>query len=317
MLDGHGRLFVRNVSKRRGQRQGGFYSDACPPARVVPPLETRSCKDPGCATAPLPRVPEAWPLSFGTACGSGQRHGYYRAKGGPARFVSHMSESPFENLHQQLMAEIAAEAVLTAGHTGKAAFSGRVLRIMGSWPSAEFVPVELQAYAYLNRPLPIGYDKTISQPFIVALMTDLLEPQENDVVLEIGAGAGYQAAILSELVKSVYTVDIISELAQGAERRLKRLGYDNVVVRVANGYYGWPEFAPYDKIVVTTASELIPPPLLSQLKAGGRMVIPTGIPEKQSLTLVEKSPAGSLATREILPVRFSEMEEPAGPAGVG
>ena len=227
-----------------------------------------------------------------------------------------MKEDPFEKLCEQLMAEIAAEAVLTAGHTGKAAFSGRVMRIMGAVPRHEFVPVELQAYAYLNRPLPIGYDKTISQPFIVALMTDLLEPQEDDVVLEIGAGAGYQAAILSELVKRVHTVDIIDELAQGAERRLKRLGYDNVVVRVANGYYGWPEFAPYDKIMVTTASELIPPPLLSQLKPGGRMIIPTGIPEKQSLTLVEKSLTGSLATREILPVRFSEMEEPAGPAGV-
>jgi protein-L-isoaspartate(D-aspartate) O-methyltransferase len=114
----------------------------------------------------------------------------------------------------------------------------------------------------------------------------------------------------------VYTVDIIEELAQGAERRLKRLGYDNVTVRVGNGYYGWPESAPYDKIMVTAASELIPPPLLAQLKPGGRMIIPTGIPEKQSLLLVEKSASGSFSTREILPVRFSEMEEPAGPAGV-
>ena len=183
-------------------------------------------------------------------------------------------------------------------------------------PRHEFVPVELQPYAYLNRPLPIGYEKTISQPFIVALMTDLLELGEDDVVLEIGAGAGYQAAILAELAKRVYTVDIIEELAQGAERRLKRLGYENVEVRIGNGYYGWPEDAPYDKIMVTTASELIPPPLLAQLKPGGRMVIPTGIPEKQTLILVEKSASGSLATREILPVRFSELEEPAGPAGI-
>ena len=227
-----------------------------------------------------------------------------------------MSENHFENLRQQLMAEIAAEAVLTAGHTGRAAFNGRVMRIIGSMPRHEFVPVELQPYAYLNRPLPIGYDKTISQPFIVGLMTDLLEPREEDVVLEIGAGAGYQAAILSELVSRVYTVDIIEELAQGAERRLKRLGYDNITVRVANGYYGWLESAPYDKIMVTAASELIPPPLLAQLKPGGRMIIPTGIPEKQSLTLVEKSASGSFATRDILPVRFSEMEEPADTAGV-
>jgi protein-L-isoaspartate(D-aspartate) O-methyltransferase len=214
------------------------------------------------------------------------------------------------------MAEIAAEAVLTAGHTGRASFSGRVMRIMSSMPRHEFVPIELQPYAYLNRPLPIGYDKTISQPFIVALMTDLLEPRPEDVVLEIGAGAGYQAAILSELVGRVYTVDIIEELAQGAERRLKRLGYDNVTVRVGNGYYGWPEAGPYDKIMVTAAADLLPAPLLAQLKPGGRMIIPTGIPEKQTLTLVEKSAAGSLSTRDILPVRFSEMEEPAGPAGV-
>ncbi|HKA45423.1 MAG TPA: protein-L-isoaspartate(D-aspartate) O-methyltransferase [Burkholderiales bacterium] len=227
-----------------------------------------------------------------------------------------MAEDLFKNLREQLMAEIAAEAVLTAGHTGKAAFSGRVMRIVGSVPRHEFVPVELQPYAYLNRPLPIGYDKTISQPFIVALMTDLLELKEEDVVLEIGAGAGYQAAILSELARRVYTVDIIEELAQGAERRLKRLGYDNITVRVANGYYGWPEVAPFDKIMVTAAAELLPPPLLAQLKPGGLMVIPTGIPEKQTLTLVEKSASGSFATRDVLPVRFSELEEPAGPAGV-
>jgi len=227
-----------------------------------------------------------------------------------------MSEDLFEKLREQLMAEIAAEAVLTAGHTGRASFGGRVMRIVGAMPRHEFVPVELQPYAYLNRPLPIGYDKTISQPFIVALMTDLLELSGEDVVLEIGAGAGYQAAILAELAKRVYTVDIIDELARGADRRLKRLGYDNVSVRTGNGYYGLPEFAPYDKIMVTAASELIPPPLLAQLKPGGRMVIPAGIPEKQTLILVEKSLSGGLATREILPVRFSELEEPAGPAGI-
>ena len=227
-----------------------------------------------------------------------------------------MTDETFDRLREQMMAEIAAEAVLTAGHTGRAAFGGRVMRIVGAAPRHEFVPVELQPYAYLNRPLPIGYDKTLSQPFIVALMTDLLELQETDVVLEIGAGAGYQAAILSELAKHVYTVDIIEELAQGAERRLQRLGYDNVMVRVGNGYYGWPEFAPYDKIIVTAASELIPPPLLAQLRPGGRMILPAGIPDRQTLILVEKAASGSLATREILPVRFSELEEPAGTAGV-
>ncbi|MBI1964719.1 MAG: protein-L-isoaspartate(D-aspartate) O-methyltransferase [Betaproteobacteria bacterium] len=227
-----------------------------------------------------------------------------------------MSEDPFENPRSRLMAEIAAEAALTAGHTGRAAFSGRVMRAIGSTPRHEFVPVELQPYAYLNRPLPIGYDKTVSQPFIVALMTDLLELESGDTVLEIGAGAGYQAAILAALAKRVYSVDIIEELAQGAERRLRRLGCDNVEVRVANGYYGWPEHAPYDKIMVTAAADLIPPPLLAQLKPGGRMVIPTGIPDKQALILVEKSASGNLATREILPVRFSELEDPGATVGL-
>ena len=227
-----------------------------------------------------------------------------------------MAEETFEKLRQQLVAEIVTEAALTVGHTGRASFSDRVMRIIGNMPRHEFVPVELQPYAYLNRPLPIGYEKTVSQPFIVALMTDLLAPDAGDVVLEVGAGAGYQAAILAELARRVYTVDIIEELAQGAERRLKRLGYENVEVGIMNGYYGWLEHAPYDRIMVTAATDLIPPPLLAQLKPGGRMVIPTGIPDKQTLTLVEKSSAGSLSTREILPVRFSEMEEPGETAGV-
>ena len=227
-----------------------------------------------------------------------------------------MAEDSFENLRQQMLAEIVAEGVLTAGHTGRVAFAQRVLSVIGSMPRHEFVPVELQPYAYLNRPLPIGYEKTVSQPFIVALMTDLLELESDDVVLEVGAGAGYQAAILAKLAKRVYTVDIIEELAQGTVRRLKRLGYENVEVRVANGYYGWAEQAPYDKIMVTAASDIIPPPLLSQLKAGGRMVIPTGMPDKQTLVLVEKSGSGSLSTREILPVRFSELEDPGRTVGV-
>jgi protein-L-isoaspartate(D-aspartate) O-methyltransferase len=226
-----------------------------------------------------------------------------------------MAEDSIEDRRQRMLAEIVAEAALTAGHTGRAAFSERVLRVVDSVPRHEFVPIELRPYAYLNRPLPIGYEKTVSQPFIVALMTDLLELEEGDAVLEIGAGAGYQAAVLAELARHVYSVEIIEELAQGAERRLQRLGYDNVEVRVANGYYGWAEHAPYDKIMVTAAPDLIPPPLLAQLKTGGRMVIPTGIPDRQALVLVEKSAAGSLTTREILPVRFSELEDPGDAAG--
>lgn len=227
-----------------------------------------------------------------------------------------MSDEAFESLRNGMMAEIAAEAALTAEHTGIAVFSERVMRVIGNMPRHEFIPVELQPYAYLNRPLPIGYEKTVSQPFIVALMTDLLDLQADDVVLEIGAGAGYQAAILAELAKRVYSVDIIEELALGADRRLKRLGYENVQIKVMNGYYGWAEHAPYDKIMVTAATELIPPPLLAQLKPGGRLVVPTGIPEKQALTLVEKSATRGLAAREILPVRFSELEDPGDTAGV-
>jgi len=226
-----------------------------------------------------------------------------------------MSDEVFDNLRAKMMAEIATEAMLTAPYTGKAAFGGRVMQAIGKMPRHEFVPVELQPYAYLNRPLPIGYDKTVSQPYIVALMTDLLELDADDNVLEIGAGAGYQAAILAELVSRVYSVDIIEELAHGAEKRLRRLGYTNVEFQVTNGYYGWAEHAPYAKIIVTAAAELIPPPLIAQLKPGGRMVIPTGIPEKQALTLVEKSSTGKLVMREVLPVRFSELEEPGGPAG--
>jgi protein-L-isoaspartate(D-aspartate) O-methyltransferase len=177
------------------------------------------------------------------------------------------------------------------------------------------VPLELQAYAYINSPLPVGYGKTISQPFIVALMTDLLELKPDDVTLEVGAGVGYQAAILSELVDRVYSIELIEELALDTRKRLKNLGYRNIEVGVGNGYYGWSEHAPFDKIVVTAAPDLIPPPLLAQLKPGGKMVIPTGIPDKQQLILVEKSADGRLATREVLPVRFSELEEGSDFAG--
>jgi protein-L-isoaspartate(D-aspartate) O-methyltransferase len=226
-----------------------------------------------------------------------------------------MDKDIFESMREHLIAEIEAEAVVTAPYTGKTAFSSTVMQVIGRVPRHEFVPVELQPYAYLNRPLPIGFEKTVSQPYIVALMTDMLELKPQDIVLEIGAGAGYQAAVVAELAKRVYTVDIIDELAETTERRLRRLGYSNIEVRIGNGYYGWPEHGPYDRIIVTAACELIPPPLIAQLKPGGRMVIPTGIPDKQVLTLVEKSPTGQLSTRDTLPVRFSELEEPGALAG--
>jgi protein-L-isoaspartate(D-aspartate) O-methyltransferase len=226
-----------------------------------------------------------------------------------------MEKDVFQSLREHLIAEIEAEALLTAAHTGRAIFSAAVMQVLTRIPRHEFVPVELQPYAYLNRPLPIGFDKTISQPYIVALMTDMLELEPTHRVLEIGAGAGYQAAVAAELAKHVYTVDIVDELATAAERRLKRLGYANIDVRIGNGYYGWPEHAPYDRIIVTAACELIPPPLIAQLKRGGRMVVPTGIREKQVLTLVEKSPSGQLTMHDSLPVRFSELDEPGALAG--
>jgi protein-L-isoaspartate(D-aspartate) O-methyltransferase len=185
----------------------------------------------------------------------------------------------------------------------------RVLAAVAAVPREAFLPAELAEFAYDDRPLPIGAGQTISQPFIVALMTDLLELQPGDVTLEVGAGVGYQAAILSELVNKVYSIELIEELALDTRKRLKNLGYRNVEVGIGNGYYGWSEHAPFDKIMVTAAPDLIPPPLLAQLKPGGKMVIPTGIPDKQQLVLVEKSEEGKLATREVLPVRFSELDE--------
>ena len=226
-----------------------------------------------------------------------------------------MDEQQFDLMRQQMIAEVVAETVFLTPRLGKAALNARVIEVMAKILRHEFVPVELRSYAYVNGPLPVGYGKTISQPFIIALMTDLLEPQPGDVVLEVGAGVGYQAAILAELVKQVYSVEIIEELALNAERRLKRLGYRNVEVRIGNGYYGWPEHAPFDKIIVTAAPELVPPPLIAQLKSGGRLVIPTGIPDKQQLVLVEKAESGRLVAKDILPVRFSQLEESGDFAG--
>jgi protein-L-isoaspartate(D-aspartate) O-methyltransferase len=196
---------------------------------------------------------------------------------------------------------------------GKTALDDRVLRAMAKVPRHEFVPIEVQPYAYLNRPLPIGFDKTISQPLMVAVMTDLLELKPDDAVLEIGTGLGYQSAVLAELAGSVYTVEIIDELAQRAVQRLKREGYTNTEVRVGNGYFGWPEHAPFDKVIVTAAPDLIPPPLINQLKFGGRMVIPVGLPDAQQLVVVDKDVNGRIKTKEIMQVLFSLLEAPEEP----
>ena len=179
-----------------------------------------------------------------------------------------------------------------------------VLRAMRSVPRHRFVPEVAPELAYTDRPLPIGHDQTISQPYIVARMTALVDPDASDRVLEIGTGSGYQAAVLGEIVDSVYTIEIIPELAATATKHLRRLGYDNVVVRNADGFEGWPSRAPFDAIVVTAAPEEIPPPLLEQLADGGRMIIPVGpTGHAQELTLVTKE-NGDISKQTLAPVRF-------------
>jgi protein-L-isoaspartate(D-aspartate) O-methyltransferase len=219
-----------------------------------------------------------------------------------------MNEGQFAALRQHMVAEIAATTVLVGEQIGKYNLDARVMEIMGKVPRHEFVPLDLKPYAYLNRPLPIGFDKTISQPFIVALMTDLLEIREDDIVLEIGTGLGYQAAVLAELAHKVYSIEILEELAVQARKRLDHAGYANIEIILGNGYHGWPEHAPFDKVIVTAAPDLIPPSLINQLKPGGRMAVPAGLPESQQLILVVKDLDGKLSTKEILPVRFSELE---------
>jgi len=180
-----------------------------------------------------------------------------------------------------------------------------VLAAMARVPRHRFVPPAQIAHAYENRPLAIGYGQTISQPYIVALMTTLARPRKTHTVLEIGTGSGYQAAVLAELVGSVHTIEIVEPLAATAERRLRTLGYDNVRTRVGDGYYGWPSAGPFDAIVVTAAANSVPPPLLRQLKPGGCMVIPVGSGFfTQTLMLVEKDAKGRARSRQLLPVRF-------------
>ena len=221
-----------------------------------------------------------------------------------------MPSEEFEVLRRRMLAEISAAAAHASDLTGKAALDERVMAAMGKIPRHEFVPIELQPFAYANIPLPIGFNKTISQPFIVALMTDLLDVGADDTILEIGTGLGYQAAILAQLAREVYSVEVIDELGQQAEQRLRRQGCTNVRIKIANGYHGWSEHAPFDKVMVTAAPELVPPPLIHQLKNGGKMVVPAGLTDAQQLMLVDKDRSGRVRMHEILPVRFSSLEEP-------
>ena len=183
-------------------------------------------------------------------------------------------------------------------------FDARVKEAMLKVPRHLFVPASIADRAYDNIPLPIGYEQTISQPYVVALMTDLLAVSKEHRVLEIGTGSGYQAAVLSELAQSVYTIEIVPALAKEARERLARLGYRNVEVRTGDGYKGWPELAPFDAIMVTAGADEVPAPLVEQLKPGGRMVIPLGPASLMRLTLIEKTLDGRTKSREIIPVRF-------------
>jgi protein-L-isoaspartate(D-aspartate) O-methyltransferase len=211
-----------------------------------------------------------------------------------------------------LLDEIALEYAETARWTGKAKMAPRVRAALMKVPRHEFVPEGEARLAYANIPLPIGHGQTISQPYMVAIMTDLLELTPESVALEIGTGCGYQAAVLSELAKEVYTVEYVPELAEGAAQRLKRLGYANVQVRTGDGYNGWPEHAPFDAIIVTCAAHDIPPPLVEQLKVGGRMVIPLGEAYGfQDLFLVTKDAGGGIHEKAMFPVAFVPLVHPA------
>lgn len=215
------------------------------------------------------------------------------------------SADKYTEARQRLVKIIEADVRATSSYLDTDELSTGVLKTIGTVPRHEFVPDDEKPYAYENRPLPIGRGQTISQPYIVAIMTDLLKVTPESKVLELGTGSGYQAAILSGLVDKVYTIEIIEFLGEQAKQRLKRLGYDNVKVKIGDGYYGWEEYGPFDAIVVTAAGSHIPPPLIKQLKVGGRMVIPVGSRfMTQQLLLVIKDEGEKITTRQILPVRF-------------
>jgi protein-L-isoaspartate(D-aspartate) O-methyltransferase len=217
----------------------------------------------------------------------------------------------------RMLSEIRTDVAWTRDRIGKDALDPRVMQAMAEVPRDAFVPGEMQGEAYANRPLPIGHGQTISQPYIVALMTDLIAPQLHHRVLEIGTGSGYQTAILSRLCDTVYSIDLVPPLRAAAAARLARLGYRNIVTRTANGYQGWPEYAPYDGIIVTAAAAYIPQPLVDQLRPGGRMAIPVGEPfGLQDLVLVEKDQRGDVAIRTILGVAFVPMIDRSPEVGV-
>ena len=207
----------------------------------------------------------------------------------------------------EMVERIMLHGQVAAGEQGGVALSPRVLQAMGTVPRHEFVPAELEELAYADSPLPIGHGKTISQPFIVALMVELLDIQPEDRVLEIGTGLGYHAAVLASLADAVYTVELIPELAEAAARSLTRTGIANVTVRAGDGGRGWKEHAPFDRISAAAAPEHVPPALLEQLRPGGRLVLPLGPFDDQTLVRIAKDEDGETSTTRILPVRFSTL----------
>jgi protein-L-isoaspartate(D-aspartate) O-methyltransferase len=227
--------------------------------------------------------------------------------------MTHAEPSAAQDRQARMVAEIAAMARETGAETGRPRFGDAVMAALGKVPRHRFVPLLQQIFAYDNRPLPIGEGQTISQPYIVALMTDLLDPKPGDTVLEVGTGSGYQAAVLAELVAKVYTIEIVEPLGKQAKRVLGELGYRNVEVRIGDGYGGWPEAAPFDSIIVTAAPAEVPRPLIDQLKPGGRMVIPVGgSSDVQQLLLLEKRLDGTATTKRTLPVRFVPLTRGRG-----
>ena len=212
---------------------------------------------------------------------------------------------PYAHARRGMIEAIRNDAASLRRELAMDELDANVLNVLDTLARHDFVPEKLRAAAYENRPLPIGYGQTISQPFIVALMTDLLKLKPGDRVLEIGTGSGYQAAVLARLGARVHSIEIIAPLGAAARERLRRFGFDAVAVRVGDGYYGWEDAAPFDAIIVTAAANHIPPPLIAQLKPGGRMLVPVGNPlGAQHLVIVRKDAVGRVTTQKILPVRF-------------